>query len=206
MNVDKIIIKSILTTLTSILLLFVFMVTTLVFVFPQTMMTLSYDLGMERASIHFARVAYERRDSVYYIAYATDVAIESEDDEKIVACGEELIADEDFASYCETRNEAKEETTETPYEQYVYGRVCVSTYKSGDKTKAVNRAFELVQGGFCKNNAVVAIIMTAFSAKDTATLQDVKGKMEQMRKDGFSSEDDDYFGLILAALEGQTNG
>ena len=65
---------------------------------------------------------------------------------------------------------------------------------------------ELVQGGFCKNNAVVAIIMTAFSAKDTATLQDVKGKMEQMRKDGFSSEDDDYFGLILAALEGQTNG
>lgn len=207
MNVDKVIIKSILTTLTSILLLFAFMITTLIFVFPQTMMTLSYDLGMESASIHFAEVAYKRRESVYYIAYATEVAIDCEDDEKIVACGEELIADEGFADYCKTRDASVSgETAAMSYKQYVYGRVCVSMYKRGDKAQAVERAFELVKGGFSQNNAVVAVMIAAFSENDTATLKDVKGKMEQMQKDGFAEEDNSYYGLILAALESKTNG
>ena len=83
MTVDKLIFRVFLTTLASVAILFLFMITALVCVYPQTMMKLTYNLGMEKASVWFAEVSYDRSDDVYYIAYATEVAIDQQDYEKI---------------------------------------------------------------------------------------------------------------------------
>jgi galactose-1-phosphate uridylyltransferase len=52
--------------------------------FPSTMMGLTYNLGMDKSSIYFAECAYSRSDDVYYIAYATEIAIEGESIDKII--------------------------------------------------------------------------------------------------------------------------
>ena len=91
MSVDRVILRAFFSTLLSIFALLIFMIAAMVVIYPQTMMQLTYDLGMESSSIYFAETSYKRTHEVYYIAYATEVAIGDEDNGKIVSCGEKLI-------------------------------------------------------------------------------------------------------------------
>lgn len=97
---DKVILKAVLSTLLAIVLLFGIMIAALVFVYPSTLMTLTYNIGMDGASAWFADRAYDQFDNVYYIAYATEVSIGTEDPEKINRYGSRFIADEGFDGYC----------------------------------------------------------------------------------------------------------
>ena len=51
MSVDKVILRAALSTLAAILILFAFMILSLTYIFPSTMMGITYDLGMDGASI-----------------------------------------------------------------------------------------------------------------------------------------------------------
>ena len=197
MGVDKIILRAFFTTLASIAILFLFMLTALVCVYPQTMMKLTYNLGMEKASIWFAEISYDRSDNVYYIAYATEVAIGQQDYAKIDDCGEMLIKDEDFTSFCEDKTSAE---MELAYEQYLYGQVCIAKYERANAAEAVDRAFALTGNAFPKNNAVVAVLITALQKGDTETVELIKGKMIAMQ-DKVSEVDKTYFDAILALTE-----
>lgn len=197
MGVDKIILRAFFTTLASITILFLFMLTALVCVYPQTMMKLTYNLGMEKASIWFAEISYDRSDNVYYIAYATEVAIGQQDYAKIDDCGEMLIKDEDFTSFCEDKTSAE---MELAYEQYLYGQVCIAKYERANAAEAVDRAFALTGNAFPKNNAVVAVLITALQKGDTETVELIKGKMIAMQ-DKVSEGDKTYFNAILALTE-----
>ncbi len=201
MSVDKIILRAFLTTFASILILFLFMITALVCVYPQTMMELTYDLGMETSSIWFAEVSYDRSDDIYYIAYATEVAIGQHDYDKVDACGEQLIKDEGFSAYCAEKNKNVPDGATITYEQYIYGQVCIAKYKRHrvDKTKAVNRAFELTGQAFPRNNAVVAVLLTALGKGDEATVQTIKGKMEELQNE-LGGEERAYLAEVLALL------
>ena len=200
MSVDKIILRSFLTTIASIAILFLFMLTTLVCVYPQTMMKLTYNLGMENASIWFAEISYDRSDDVYYIAYATEVAIGRQDYAKIDDCGEMLIRDEEFASFCADKNSVNPTETGLTYEQYVYGQLCIAKYERAHATEAVDRAFALTGNTFTKNNAVVAVLITALQAGDASTVELIKGKMMNMQQEGYEG-DKAYFEAILALTE-----
>ena len=200
MGVDKVILRAFLSTLAAIAILFAFMFTTLVAVYPQTMMEITYDLGMETPSIWFAEEAYKRTDDVGYIAHATEVAISEEKYETVQKCGEKLIADDTFVGYCVEKTEAMGDKVSSGYDQYVYGQVCVATYKLGKKDDAVARAFELTGEAFPKNNAVVALIVTANKAGDTATLETIKGKMEQLNERLPEGADKAYLGEVLALV------
>ena len=197
MGVDKIILRAFFTTLASIAILFLFMLTALVCVYPQTMMKLTYNLGMEKASIWFAEISYDRSDNVYYIAYATEVAIGQQDYAKIDDCGEMLIKDEGFTSFCEDKTSAE---MELAYEQYLYGQVCIAKYERANAAEAVDRAFALTGNAFPKNNAVVAVLITALQKGDTETVELIKGKMIAMQ-DKVSEVDKTYFDAILALTE-----
>ena len=78
MGVDKVILRAFLSTLAAFAILLLFMFAALTLVYPQTMMELTYSMGMESSSIHFAEQSYKRSNDVYYIAYATEVAIGEE--------------------------------------------------------------------------------------------------------------------------------
>ncbi len=198
MSVDKVIFRAFLSTLLAIVILLSFMFLALIAIFPQTMMEITYNMGMESSSIYFAEDAYKRTDDVGYIAYATEVAILDDNTGKIIKCGEKFINDAGFEDYCVKKDE--EVDVETSYKQYVYGKVCVAMYEKGKKEEAVARAFELIGKTFPHNNAVVALIVTANRAQDVATLGMIKGKMNELQ-----NELDDtakaYVGEILALLE-----
>ena len=159
------------------------------------MMQITYDLGMDNASVRNAKRAYKYSGDVEYIAYATEVAIGADNNEYISECGKLFIADDEFESYCQKRNANLPEGVEGYYEQYVYGQVAVAEYYLGNKSEAVDIAFEGVQNSFPKNNGVVALLLTAFQNNDRDTVLDIYMEMDNI--DFLSAEEMAYFAEIL---------
>lgn len=198
MSIDKVILRVIWTTLLSIAILVVFMFMTLICLFPQTMMVLTYDLGMEKSSIRFAESAYKRTDDVGYIAYATEVAISDGNTDKIIYCGEKLICDEDFDEFCRKKDDVLQ--LGTSYEQYVYGQICAAMYENGEKDEALVRAFELIGNDFPHNNAVLALLVTANRAEDEPFVETIMGKMKELQKTLLDDDAKAYLGEVLTQL------
>lgn len=199
MRVDKVVLRAALSTLAAIAALLAFMILALCLIYPSAMMKITYELGMDSSSIRNATRAYERTDDVEMIAYATEVAIGADDYEKINECGELLIADDEFAAYCQKRNA---ELGKSGYEQYIYGQVCVAKYRQGDAT-AIDRAFALVGNAFPENNAIAAVLFAAMNANDSASVLTIKEKMSEL---SVSAADGVYYGAITYALENWLNG
>ncbi len=176
MGVDKVILRAFLSTLAAIATLLLLMILSLCAIFPSTMMELTYSFGMESLSIRFAERAYKDSDDVYYIAYATEVAIEQDSNAKILSCGERFIGHEGFDSFCEKKGEG--------YRQFIYGKVCVSKYEVGDKSAAIELAYESLQGSFPKNNALVAVLIAGIEAQDGATISAVDEKLSSLQVSG----------------------
>ena len=180
MSVQKIILRSCLSTLAAIFILLVFMVGMLVAVYPETMMNVAYNMGMEESSIWFAERSYKRHDKIDTIAFATTVAIEENMYGKILSCGKKMIADEEFESYCDKKDEKNREKygddfylTLGYYDQYIYAQVSVAQYKKGDKDGAVKRAVGSVdlEGEFLGNNAMVWLLLEAYTNDDQDTVK-----------------------------------
>lgn len=200
MRVDKVILRAALSTLAAIAALLAVMILALCFVFPSTMMRITYDLGMDGASIRYAKRAYAYTNDVSFIAFATEVAIGIDDYAQIATCGEQLIADKNFNAHCETQNALI--ASAGGYEQYVFGQVCVAKYRQGEKTEAIEKAFALVESGFPKNNAVAAVLLTALSQEDSVAVNAVKEKMCEMDAGAFSASDREYYDALLALVNG----
>ena len=173
MNIDKVIVRAVLSTLAAIGVLLAFIVIGLCCLFPSTSMRITYDMGMETSCIHFAERAYKGSNEIYYIAYATEVAIEDDKTEKIANCGQQFIADENFEEYCSLKGEN--------YKQFIYGQVCVSKYEKGEKEEAVALAMESLNGGFPEGNALVAVLLTAIKAEDVTTVGLIREKLVEIQ-------------------------
>ncbi|MBQ7924497.1 MAG: hypothetical protein IJ329_04235 [Clostridia bacterium] len=209
---DKVILRTVLTTLLSIVMLFGVMLLALSLIFPGTMMQLTYDLGMTASSVKYASRAYKRTDDVYYVAFATETSIVLEDAEMIEEYGLDLIEDDEFTAYCQIRNDeiaAQNETAESgdkielSYQQYVYGQVTMAQYSQGKKTEAVGTAFAGLHGTFPKNNAAAILFLTAVKMGDTDTVATVKAKiLEICNTLDTASEDYQYASDLLSILNG----
>lgn len=200
MRVDKVILRAVLSTVAAILGLMIFMICALCIVYPSTMMEITYDLGMDKLAIANAKQAYKRSDDIYYIAFATDVAISIDDYERIEACGEMLVDDDEFAAYCEEKDAALGLGDDGAYEQYVYGQVCLAVYRQGDEKGAVDKAFDWLDGSFPKNNAAVAVLVTALMEEDVETVAYVGEKMIALQAD-VSETDRAYLEETLSLMQ-----
>lgn len=201
MSVDKVILRAVLSTLLAIVLLFAFMFTTLIVVYPSTMMEFTYSIGLESSSIKYAQRAYKRSDDIYYIAHATQTAIEIENYKKIDSCGMELIEDEEFESFCAEKNDRNGEKA-GDYAQYIYGQVCVAKYECGEKQAAVEHAFAFTEEKeFPINNAIVAVLIVSLRSEDAETVNMIEGKMKERTGD-LSESDQAYFDETLRLITG----
>ncbi len=188
MGNDKVILRSILSTVAAIFVLFVVMFATLAFVYPSTMMKMTHDLGMDSASVRYAKRTYDRNGDVYYIAFATEVAISEDNVKNIASCGSKFIKDDEFDSYADDRNKQVAENLPDgisaptmDYRQYVYGNVCVAQYKLGKKTEAIENAFLWNGDSFTENNAVVAVLMRALGKKDDASIDEILTRLQTQK-------------------------
>jgi hypothetical protein len=181
MRIDKVVLRAALSTLAAIFVLCSFMLLALCFIYPSTMMNVTYDLGMDNASVKYAMRAYNRTGEIYYVAHATETAIGADNDEKIEECGLSFIADEEFSLYCQTRDMQFSQDINGFYGQYVYGQVCLAQYRQDKKIDAVNTAVSALQQGegysFPQNNAFVALALTALMQDDAMMVAQVKDKM-----------------------------
>lgn len=202
MRIDKVILRAAISTLLAIIVLFGVMLFALCYLFPSTMMNLTYDLGMDGASITCAKRSYERSNEVYYIAFATETAILSSDYEEIASCGKRLVEDDGqaFERYCQAKTAEMPDSFVGAYDQYIYGQICVAEYRLGEKEKAVEDAFEYLHGGFPVNNGAVALLFTAISQNDTQTVSQIKQKMQTLQTESFSNEDKAFLLSTMQAL------
>jgi hypothetical protein len=198
MRIDKVILKAFISTFSAIVLLCAFMVGVLALAFPSTMMHLSYDFGQDKSSIKYAERAYNWFDDTYYMAYAMEVAIGCDNQEKIETCGEALVKDEPyFTQYCAEKQANLPATMKTRYEDYLYGKIAVAKYEQGKKEEAVEYAFASLKGGFPLDNAVAAVFYAAMN--DQATVDMIKGKMN-MQAPSIADGDKAYFDQMLALM------
>ena len=207
MHVDKVIMRAALTTVAAIAALFALMLLALCFVFPSTMMQITYELGMNGASVGFAQTAYDRSDDVHYIAFATEVAILEGDRALIISCGNDLISDDQFEAYCDNRNASKPANVKGTYQQYFYGQVCSAEYYAatsiGGKLGAVEKAYaSLGENAFPENNAFAAVLFAALQSGDTQTLDKIEENMNEIDKDALPTADGAYFAGVFALLNG----
>ena len=202
MSVDKIILRSFLSSLVAILLLLCFSLAALFIGLPSTMMEFTYSLGMEESSIRNAQRAYDRNEDIYFIAFATQTAIEIEDYKSIDVCGMQMVEDTEFTSYCQFKNEQNNAEKVGDYGQYIYGQICIAKYKRAKKQEAVECAFAWTnEESFPRNNAIVALALTCLRAEDNDTKNMIREKMNE-RAGKTSNADKVYFDEILALVNG----
>lgn len=199
MRVDKVIVRAVLSTLTAIIVLFGSMILALCFIYPSTMMNITYDLGMDKASVKYATRVYNRTDEVYYIAFATETAIGADLDEKIEECGLTFVKDDEFANYCNDRD--TQMNLGGSYAQYIYGQISLAQYRQNKKTQAIETAFNAISGNtFPNGNAVQGLALTALMAGDSEVAHTIYEKMMNMESGLFSEKDRQPFDALLSLL------
>lgn len=202
MKLDKVIVRTIVNTLCAIAILCVSAVLFASFIFPSTMMSISYKLGNDSGAMKYAYSSYDRTKEVVYIAYATEVAFGVDSDEDIVRYGEEFVKDKDFEGYC-AEIDLRSGTAQGTYRQYVYGRLVVSEYSVGEKDKAFSYAEEAIGDKFVKNNAMVALLFEAMVEGDGVIVQKVVNKMRDLSAT-LEGEDAAYLTSLLDAYDKST--
>lgn len=208
MGIDKVILKAVLSTLAAIVLLLTVAVAALVFVYPSTLMEISYNVGLDDASAWFADRAYEQQKNIFYIGFATEVAIGKKDPEaeQIEKYGDKFIADEHFSDYCAEMDSKAISGVSSSYAQYVYGQLYVAKYKLGKTEEAVEGAFAVNTHSFARNNAVAAVLFAASQNADKPVLEEMIARMReidetQKAKQTFPDEDVEYLEILIVQIE-----
>ena len=189
MQMDKVILRAILSTLAAIGVLIAIMALVCAFLFPSTLMTLSYNLGMEKSAVRYAERAYKRDGGAYYVACAFEISVGEGKDADIEKFGEELIQNAEFLDYCKKIDEDAPETVTGSYAQYVYGNTYAAEYRNAktaeEKIAAFDKAFACVEG-FPQNNAVVKVLLSALRRGDLTSADYALNGMLALRVNGAS--------------------
>lgn len=209
MRIDKLIWKTVVSTLVATLVLLVAMFGILSLFFPQTMMKIAYSMGMDKASVGFSVTAYERFGVVDYAAYGADVALQAGFHSQAEEALEYLLADEEFESYCDKKNQQLTgEQRNTTMQAYYRRQLCLSIFWQGNGEKAVTRSLELMGNSFAAGNPLVEVLRFAriSGADGDATVRCVYEKLSAIRTSDsyalYSDADKAYFEQVFTAVQG----
>lgn len=204
MQVDKVLLRAILTTLAAIFVLLAGTFGVLVLAFPSTMVDITYELGMDGASIWFADRAYDRSGEVYYAAFAAEASIgrEKPSNRQIEKYADRLVKAEEFGTYCTERDARALEGVSGCYAQYIYGQLYAAKYRLGKSEEAIEGAFAVNSEAFPKNNAVVAVTFAAMQKKDAVTLTAIRTRLNALSESGVLNEGDGaYLASLIAGID-----
>lgn len=198
----KIVWNSIFATLLGTLALCAVLVLACVFFFPPTVMQFAYNVGWENTAMRYAEKSYDRFGDAYYLSFAMEVALETEDYEKVEFYGDTFLAHEDFEEFCIAKDAESfyvdedgnrtDEKLQSTYEQHVYVSLCTAKYLLGKADEAVNLSWGSLHGKFPPNNACAAVLLYALRASDAATAQKVSAKIQTIDEATLSSIDREY--------------
>lgn len=196
---DKIVLKSVISTLCAIAILCGVAFGLAAWLYPSTMMKISYAVGNDVGAMRYAYRAYEATDELYYVAFATEVAIGMDEPKDVEYYADKFVSEsEKFDAYC-AEIDKKNGYQDGQYKRYVCGRLVVAKYELGEVEEAKTYAFSTLNGGFAENNAVVALLFAALQKNDVNT---VKGLVDDLKTLTVTGEKDvAYLNSLLAAFD-----
>ncbi len=199
MKIDKVVLRAVVSTLCAIAILCLSAFALAVWIYPSTMMKISYAVGNDTGAMKYAYRAYESTDEVYYVAFATEVAISMDEPSDVEYYATQFVADEErFVNYC-AEIDKKHGYDAGTYERYVNGRLVVAKYELGKKADAKEYAFKSLKGGFAENNAVVALLFTALQKNDIETVESIVASLRTLTV--ADQMESNYLASLLSAYD-----
>lgn len=204
MQVDKVLLRAIWKTLAAIFVLIAVTFGVLILAFPSTMVDITYELGMDDASVWFADRAYDRSGEVYYAAFAAEASIgeDKPSNKQIEKYTAQLVKAKKFEAYCAERDARAIEGVSGGYAQYIYGQLYTAKYRRSKTAEAIDGAFAVNSAAFPKNNAVVAVTFAAMQKKDVETLLSIRARLGALSTGGALTETDAaYLKTLMAGID-----
>jgi len=191
----KLVVKTAVKTALIILLIFAVSFTIFNIACPQHMATVLESVGSYGMAVKYANLRYTYTGDGYDLARCFDDSVLDEDDEKLVAYGEELIAHKDFDSVCERKN--AQFGGYFDYRHKVYSALAKSYYTLGEADKAIEVA--LKDNGttsFERSNSLMVLADRIIKQKDTASAKELITALK-----GISSTSEEDINNLNAVLE-----
>ncbi len=191
---SKIIVKTFIKTALGLIAALAVVFIIMSFGFPQHMAGMCENIGAYGLATGYASLRYTYTGSAEDLDRCARDSILADNDENIVKYCGSLVETDGFADICLSYG------GDVDYRQYVYSKLSVAQYRSGDKDGALASATEALVGveGFPVNNALAALATEVATAEDSDTAGKLLAVMEKISPDGDGEED--YFNRVKNIL------
>ena len=172
----KLIVKTALVTLGSLLAVFLLLLTAMTMYAPRTMASLMDSVGNRSLSLWYTELAYQKFGETDDLTDVFDKAVAAEDTERTVKYGRTLTERADFGEICAAQDASGGRIT---YKNYVYGNTSLAMYAEGEEVGAVlDFAAATVTEGYLPYNAYQMLLYGEAAAEDKAFLSALKSRLE----------------------------
>ena len=170
MDMQKLLTKVALITLGAIMGAVLLIFSLWILISPQSMASLSEDLGNYSFAVTCADLKYKYSHKTEDLARCVEDSILAKKNDKIVKYGDKLLASEDFEDFCAYRDKQLSANTEYlseySYRTYMLSTIALAEYRAGDLQKAVQTANRGEKECFRKLALEVVICGTAEDRED----------------------------------------
>ena len=189
---NKIVIKTALVTLGTVIALFVLAFGIASLAFPRNMSEICENMGNYQLAASYAKRQYEYTDSTEDLYRCARLYIKTNDRENTIKYCEKLVNKKDFKEYCGA------------HVQYVYGNYATALYLSGNDDGAVAIAEKSVEDGFVISNAYVTLTLQADAKEDKEFAGKLLSSLEKIEEPQNEAQLKDYNAVktILEKLTG----
>lgn len=152
MNVDykKIILKTVLWTLTSLIVVSAIFVCIMIFAFPKNMGDFAYSLGLNNLASNMYQKTYEKEKNIYYCYKSLNIEIKNGNNKKIVTIYEKFTNDDDYSNFMtelkkhneQIKSGILEKSTLLSEENYLVNSYVKALINLGDEQKAYSVALD----------------------------------------------------------------
>ena len=202
-QITKLVIKTMLVTLLSIVGLAVVFFLILSLTAPAAMARLTLDLGMYTQSAWFSSLQYaDGKGDIENTELAMNCSSLAGDEEGVAEYGAAFIADERFPEYAAAREAEEAGKYSEVYTQFVYGRVGVAHYRIGQKAEGLELTLSVNRTSFDEYNAVTDLINEVILAGDTAFGGEILTSLSELRSAATVAAEDEE--NLNAAIENLT--
>ena len=170
----KVVIKTALITLASIVLASGIFYGCLCVFAPKTLSNFYHNAGNEKLAYSFAKSTYEKNSCTANLFFVTERAISAGDEQGIKL----------YAGKTLEQIKVGAVSAETNFVYYIASEYCACLYRGGEKQKAISEAvtFSL---GYGKLNPFEKLMALAFEANDKQFLQELSIAISQFKNDYF---------------------
>lgn len=186
----KLIVKTALITLASLLAVFLLVLTAMTMYAPRTMATLLDGVGNRSLSLWYTEFAYQKFGEVDDLTNVFDKSVTAEDYERTIKYGNILIGREDFSDIC-----ASQDGVNVSYKNYVYGNTALAMYAEDyNDEEVLSFASATANGEYPDYNAYQMLLYSPLVSQDKAFLSALKDKLSALSQ---RVEDEDLQSDIL---------